>query len=168
MGAICHSERFAYHPAMRLLLYLALSVMAISSMADTAQQHVHDASHGVMPFDMSKTEHIFKMTTVGGEQRVVARAPVAGEQVAMIRQHLAHEAAGFAKGDFGDPARLHGASMPGLSELAAEPKSIKVSYRDVANGGQITFEGANLRMVTAIHRWFGAQLSEHGADAKSE
>jgi len=25
-----------------------------------------------------------------------------------------------------------------------------------------------LSILTAIHRWFGAQLSEHGADAKAE
>jgi len=24
------------------------------------------------------------------------------------------------------------------------------------------------RLVTALHRWFGAQLSEHGADAEIE
>jgi hypothetical protein len=23
-------------------------------------------------------------------------------------------------------------------------------------------------LLTALHRWFGAQLSEHGADAKAE
>jgi hypothetical protein len=151
---------------MRILATIAL--IAASAFADTPQQHVHSMSHEVMPFDMAKTIHVFKMTTEGGEQRVEARAPVDSEQVAMIRQHLGHEAAEFAKGNFGDPAYLHGATMPGLAELSAEPKSLKVSYADVPNGGKITFEGANIRIVTAIHRWFGAQLSEHGADATAE
>jgi hypothetical protein len=26
----------------------------------------------------------------------------------------------------------------------------------------------DLRLLTALHRWFGAQLSEHGADARAE
>jgi len=45
--------------------------------AETQQQHVHDMSHGVMPFDVAKTVHIFKMTETGGVERVVvkARAP---------------------------------------------------------------------------------------------
>ena len=146
----------------------AIAFVAASALADTPQQHVHTMSHDVMPFDMSKTIHIFKMTVDGGEQRVEAREPVDTGQVALIRQHLAHEAAEFAKGNFGDPAHLHGAEMPGLRKLAEAPKNIKVTYADVPNGGKITFEGANIRVVTAIHRWFGAQLSEHGADAKAE
>ena len=32
----------------------------------------------------------------------------------------------------------------------------------------ITFETKELGIITAIHRWFGAQLSEHGADARAE
>jgi len=30
------------------------------------------------------------------------------------------------------------------------------------------FPANDLHAITAIHRWFGAQLSEHGADAISE
>ncbi len=146
----------------------ALALFAASSFADTPQQHVHDMSHEVMPFDMSKTMHIFRMTVDGGEQRVEAREPIDDEQVAMIRKHLAHEASEFAKGNFGDPMHLHGAAMPGLSELAAQPQRIQVRYADVPKGGKITFKSADIRTVTAIHRWFGAQLSEHGADAKAE
>ena len=34
--------------------------------AQTRQEHIHQMAHGVMPFDMSKTVHIFKMTESGG------------------------------------------------------------------------------------------------------
>ncbi|MEJ2639073.1 MAG: hypothetical protein P8010_05810, partial [Desulfosarcinaceae bacterium] len=64
--------------------------------------------------------------------------------------------------------KLHGAKMPGLAELRANPLKVKVSYSELPAGAQITFETKNLSMLTAIHRWFGAQLSEHGADAKAE
>ena len=42
--------------------------------AQTPQQHVHDISHGVMPFDVTKTVHVFKMTESGGVERVAGRA----------------------------------------------------------------------------------------------
>ena len=125
-------------------------------------------SHEVMPFDMSKTVHIFKMTESGGVERVVVRDSADADQVALIRRHLAHEAGKFQHGDYSDPAKLHGSDMPGLEELEGGASEIKVSYAEVPEGAQITFETESLRLLTAIHRWFGAQLSEHGADAKPE
>jgi len=121
-----------------------------------------------MPFDMSKTIHIFKMTESGGVQRVVAKDPGATDQIALIRQHLKHEAEKFQHGDYSDPATLHGADMPGLKDLQAGASRIKVSYAALPSGAEITFETTDLHLLTALHRWFGAQLSEHGADAKSE
>ncbi len=121
-----------------------------------------------MPFDMSKTVHIFKMTESGGVQRVVAKDPGAADQIALIRMHLQHEAESFRRGDYSDPAMLHGADMPGLKELKIGASHIKVSYTPVPAGAEITFETTDLHLLTALHRWFGAQLSEHGADAKAE
>ncbi len=134
----------------------------------TPQERVHQMSHGVMPFDVSQTLHIFKMTEQGGVERVVARKNNADDQIALIRQHLQHEAERFQKGDYSDPAKLHGASMPGLEELEKGASQIKVTYTALQNGAEILFETKDLHLLTAIHRWFGAQLSEHGADAKAE
>ncbi|MGD8367437.1 MAG: hypothetical protein PVG78_07345 [Desulfobacterales bacterium] len=125
-------------------------------------------SHSVMPFEMSKTMHIFKMTESGGVQKVVTRDPGATDQIPLIRQHLQHEAERFQKGDYSDPAKLHGAGMPGLRELQAGAAGVKVSYADLPSGAEITFETTDPRLLTALHRWFGAQLSEHGADARAE
>jgi len=122
----------------------------------------------VMPFDTSKTIHFFRMTESGGVERVVSKDPDARDQVALIQQHLQHEAARFRSGDYSDPAALHGATMPGLNELQSGAPSIKISYAPLPAGAQITFETADVHLLTAIHRWFGAQLSEHGADAKAE
>ena len=41
-------------------------------------------------------------------------------------------------------------------------------YTALPTGAEITFETSDIYLLTAIHRWFGAQLSEHGADANSE
>jgi hypothetical protein len=135
--------------------------------AQTPQEHVHSMSHSVMPFEMAKTIHVFKMTDTGGVQRVVLKDSNT-DQVVLIQEHLRHEAARFQRGDYSDPAKLHGVAMPGLNELQLGAQRVKVSYSDLPNGAEITFKTTDLKLLTAIHRWFGAQLSEHGADAKAE
>ena len=157
----------------RLLAYVLLAAMVLfcapsRSVAETKQDHVHRMSQHVMPFEMSKTIHVFKMTESGGIQSVLARDPKDTDQVALIREHLKHEAEKFKQGDYADPARLHGADMPGLAELQAKPSAVEVSYQALPAGAQLSFKTKDLRMLTAIHRWFGAQLSEHGADARAE
>ena len=137
--------------------------------AQTQQQHVHDMSHGVMPFDLAKTVHVFKMTESGGVERVVVKEKSNdADQVLLIQQHLREEARRFQRGDYSDPAMLHGANMPGLKELKRGAKKIKVSYSELADGAEIAFTTADPHLLTAIHRWFGAQLSEHGPDARPE
>ena len=149
--------------AIAVLMVFSSSVL----FAQTTQDSVHHMSHGVMPFDMAKTMHVFKMTESGGVERVVARDPGASDQVSMIQQHLKHEAEKFQRGDYSDPAKLHGTDMPGLKELRTGASRIKISYTKLSAGAEITFETTDLHLLTAIHRWFGAQLSEHGADAKA-
>ena len=147
---------------------LVACVVTPTSVQTTQQDHVHQMSHGVMPFDMAKTVHTFKMTEQGGVERVVTRAAAASDEIGLIQQHLQREAQQFQKGNYSDPARLHGADMPGLKDLEAGASRIKVSYTALPNGAEITFETTDLHLLTAVHRWFGAQLSEHGADAKPE
>lgn len=134
----------------------------------TKQENVHHMGHEVMPFDLSKTIHIFRMTDFGGVQRVIVKDAAAMDQVPLIRQHLQKEAKAFQHGDYSDPAALHGVDMPGLKDLQAGALNIKVTYSALPNGAKITFETSDLQLLTAIHRWFGAQLSGHGADAMSE
>jgi len=105
------------------------------------------------------------MTETGGIQQVIAKDPNNAEQIRLIREHLRHEAVRFKNGDFSDPASLHGASMPGLKELAAGASKMSIEYSEIPGGGQIAFTTHDIRLLTAVHRWFGAQLSEHGADA---
>ena len=147
-----------------IVLLLALCTGAL---AQTKQEHVHHVGHRVMPFDLAKTTHIFRMTDSGGVERVVVKDATAKDQVALIQQHLRHEAEAFQRGDYSDPASLHGPDMPGLRELKSGASQIKVSYSALPAGAEITFETKDLHLLTAIHRWFGAQLAEHGADATS-
>ena len=157
------------HPVTTIAMAALLAAVPnVESRAQTAQEHVHAHSHSVMPFDMSKTLHIFKMTEQGGVESVVTRGSDSADQVAPVQAHLRHEAEEFQKGNYADPAALHGAAMPGLKELQEGAARIRVSYTDLPNGAAIVFETADLRLLTAIHKWFGAQLSEHGADARAE
>ena len=118
-----------------------------------------------MPFELSKTQHLFEMTDNGGVQQVIVKNPSDKEQIKPIQEHLQHLATEFRAGDFSTPSSLHGTDMPGLKELAAGAVRIKIEYAALPNGGQISFTTDDLHLVTAIHRWFGAQLSDHGTDA---
>jgi len=137
-------------------------------LAQTTQEHIHHMGHSVMPFDLAKTTHIFHMTDSGGVLRVIVKDASAKDQVAMIQRHLEHETEAFRRGDYTGPASLHGKDMPGLKELQTGYKQIIVVYSALPNGAEINFITTNLHLLTAVHRWFGAQLSEHGADATTE
>jgi hypothetical protein len=151
-----------------LMISILILFWSETMYAKTPQEQVHKMAHSVMPFDISKTVHIFKMTEFGGIQQVIAKDPGSSDQIAFIQQHLLHEAEKFQLGDYSDPAKLHGTQMPGLKELQAGSSEIKVSYATLPTGAELTFETTDLHLLTAIHRWFGAQLSEHGEDAKAE
>jgi hypothetical protein len=147
------------------------TLLTLSSFApaQTVQEHVHGHGHEVMSFDLAKTVHIFRMTEDGGTQKVVLRGDSPDpEQVDMIQHHLTMEAAEFQKGNFADPAHLHGAGMPGLKEMQAGAPDMQIAYRSLSNGAEIRFRAKDIKLITAIHRWFCARLSEHGPDAKAE
>ncbi|MDV7213345.1 hypothetical protein [Azotobacter beijerinckii] len=152
-------------------LCACLAVPALAgdaSAPQTRQEHIHHQGHRVMPFVLGRTLHVFRMTETGGSMRVVLRDVGAKDQLPLIQRHLLHMTARFSSGDFSVPASLHGEQMPGLKELETGASRMKVVYAPLPNGGEIRFETGDLAMVTAIHRWFGAQLSEHGADALAE
>ncbi len=154
--------------------YLAPFVVAMLLMnsgdlqAETTQERVHHMAHNVMNFDIAKTVHIFIMTESGGVQKVITEDPGATDQIPLIQLHLRHEAEQFQRGDYSDPSKLHGTDMPGLKDLQAGASLVHVTFADLPNGAEITFETTDLHLLTAVHRWFGAQLSEHGADARAE
>jgi len=136
-----------------------------SAAATARKAEVHRMGGDVMPFSLGRTEHVFEMTVTGGVQDVVVRSPADSAQIPLIRRHLSHEAGRFRAGDFSDPRSLHGAGMPGVAELSAAGGALEVEYRDLPDGGRIVYTASDPGLVTAIHRWFGAQLSDHGADA---
>jgi hypothetical protein len=129
------------------------------------RQEVRAKGAQVMPFELDKTVHSFDKTDDGGIQRVRVRGE-APDQVAMIRSHLQEIAQSFSSGDFEKPAHIHGTDMPGLAEMkAAAAADLDVTYRALDGGAEIRYIGHTPEIVTAIHRWFDAQLRDHGRDA---
>jgi hypothetical protein len=90
---------------------------------------------------------------------------IVGKQIGLIQGHLKEEAEKFRRGDFSDPARIHGHDMAGLAELKTGFRQIDIQYRPLSNGGEIRYVTTNPNLVMAIHRWFMAQVSDHGHHA---
>lgn len=144
------------------------SAMPLSAFAADAGRQAEVAERGkdVMPFSLKDTTHIFTKTGEGGIQRVVAKDVADAEQIGLVRAHLREIEQQFRKGDFSGPAHIHGKDMPGLDALrSAKPGQIAITYRDVDGGAELVYRSSDPKMVAALHAWFDAQLSDHGADA---
>jgi hypothetical protein len=118
----------------------------------------------VMPFDLGATTHQFEPTADGLVETVDADDPGDRAQIRLIRRHLAHEAATFRAGDYGDPARIHGHDMPGLATLESNPDAVTVTYMDRPAGARLTFTSDDPALVTALHAWSQAQTMDHAGD----
>ena len=130
------------------------------------QAGVSQRGKDVMPFSLAATTHIFSKGVDGGVQQVVAKNSNDNAQVILVRQHLQQIREEFLKGDFSNPTHIHGQSMPGLADLqAAKPGQISIDYKDVNGGAKLTYKTGMPRLVSALHTWFDAQLSDHGMDA---
>lgn len=151
-----------------LLALAAAAALAAPAGAADAQRQAEVARRGpdVMPFSLKATQHVFTKTPDGGVQKVVARQASDAEQVRLVRAHLRDIRTQFLQGDFSGPAHIHGKEMPGLAQLqAARPGQIAIDYKDVAGGAELDYRTSDARLVQALHRWFDAQVSDHGPDA---
>jgi hypothetical protein len=144
--------------------FVVLFVAAILP-AQTRQAEVAKRGAKVMPFDLEQTTHVFEKLDDGGLQKLVVKDPSNKKQVALIQSHLKEESGKFRKGDFSDPAKIHGEDMPGLAQLKAGVGKIDVRYAALPDGAQIRYQAKDPKLVMAIHQWFSAQLSDHGQHA---
>lgn len=141
------------------------TTFSIAAQDMTRQGIVAQRGADIMPFDLNATTHVFTKTTNGGVQQVIAKDANDSGQISLVRNHLKAIRAQFAKGDFSGPTHIHGAGMPGLAELEEAPSEVSVQYREINTGAELVYSSENPRLVSAIHRWFDAQLSDHGSDA---
>jgi hypothetical protein len=154
---------------MRALIVIMAASLAACGPRDTAladrQAEVATRGAEVMPFDLSKTQHVFAKDSSGGVQSVTAKDPADTLNIRLIREHLQQEAELFGRGEFGDPAAIHGDSMPGLAELRAAAGKVAVEYTELPAGAQIRYTTTDAGLRSALHRWFDAQVSDHGEHA---
>jgi len=144
-----------------IVVFFATAILS----AQTRQGEVAARGAKVMPFDLEQTNHVFQKLDDGGLQKVVVKDPSNKKQIALIQSHLKEESHKFRKGDFSDPAKIHGEDMPGLADLKSGAKKIDVRYSALPDGAQIRYQANDPELVTAIHQWFSAQLSDHGHHA---
>jgi len=108
----------------------------IHRLPQTMQDRVHEMGQTVMPFDLTKTTHIFRMTDSGGVQSVVVKDARDKDQIPLVRQHLRREAEAFQHGDYSDPTSLHGKTMLGVSERKRHHASISVGHSELPLGAR--------------------------------
>ena len=149
-----------------LLFSVAATAVCGGTQPGQRQDEVAAAGAEGMPFDLGATTHVFEKLDEGGLQTVVADTDDA-EQISLIREHLSEEAERFARGDFHDPAMIHGDDMPGLHALVIGHDRLQVRYQEVARGAEIRYSSEDPTIVHALHKWFDAQLSDHGEHAQS-
>jgi hypothetical protein len=158
-----------------LLVAVAAAAVMISGCANDSstptpvtsgrQTEVAERGASVMPFDLERTTHQFTKTDTGGVQTVVADDPKDTAQIALIQQHLTAEVDRFRRGDFTDPARIHGNQMPGLQALRAHGGRITIDYKTTPDGARASYTTSDPQLRDALHHWFDAQVSDHGKHA---
>ncbi|MBI3145725.1 MAG: aspartate carbamoyltransferase [Pseudogulbenkiania sp.] len=138
-----------------------------ATMADAQRQaEVSQRGKDIMPFSLAATTHIFTKNAEGGVQQVVAKKATDAGQVKLVRQHLQEIRQQFLKGDFSGPTHIHGQDMSGLADLkAAKPGQIAIAYKTIKGGAELAYKTSDASLVAALHKWFDAQLSDHGKDA---
>lgn len=145
----------------------AVAAVAMEGADGSRAAAVAERGAKVMPFSLDATTHVFDATAQGGTQRVVAKDPDDTREIQLIREHLRKEADAFSRGDFADPAVIHGDDMPGLETLQAGYEAIDVQYRDLPDGAEITYGTDDPDLAAAVRAWFDAQLTDHAGDAAS-
>lgn len=119
----------------------------------------------VMPFDLERSTHIFEKIENGGRQQVISDDGDR-EQIQLIQSHLQTISMQFSQGNFHDPQMIHGENMAGLHELMMGADRMDIEYTPLDNGGQILYVSTDPELIEALHQWFDAQVSDHGAHAQ--
>jgi hypothetical protein len=55
--------------------------------------------------------------------------------------------------------------MPGLEALRAHAGRVTIGYEPVPDGARATYTTDDTELRDALHHWFDAQVSDHGAHA---
>jgi hypothetical protein len=145
------------------ILALVLAAFPFVVRADDAHQNmVMEHGKEVMPFDQSQAMHMFLPSLTGGVVEIMVH-DMNLTQIELVRSHLLQEAAKFARGDYSDPAYIHGEVMPGLVQLESGFSRLSVHYFETPSGAAITLGSTDRTLISAIHEWLAAQQRDHNS-----
>jgi len=151
-----------------IVLLVTIPAYAVEKASERRLDEVVQRGSHVMPFVLEQTTHVFSKTATGGVQQVIVKDPVNAEQIKLIRDHLTKISHEFQQGDFSNPAKIHGDTMPGFDELRkTKPNQIDIAYKELPDGAEINYSTESPFLINAIHQWFDAQLSDHARHAIS-
>jgi hypothetical protein len=169
------NERFWYkdNNSIPITVVMVLAIIAMLGLLESIgfcaspsrQEEVAAKGAKIMPFDLAQTMHHFQPLESGGLQTVTVKDPSNSTQIALIQAHLKEEAEKFHRGDFSDPAKIHGEDMPGLAALQTGAEHIDVQYTALPDGAQIRYSTKDPALIMALHQWFAAQRADHGHHA---
>jgi hypothetical protein len=156
-----------------IIVIIVFTVLAMLSFLESLglcapssrQEDIATKGAKIMPFDLEQTMHHFQPLENGGLQTVTVKDPSNSAQIDLIQAHLKEEAEKFHRGDFSDPAKIHGENMPGLATLQTGAQHIDVQYTALPHGAQIQYSTKDPALVMALHQWFAAQRADHGHHA---
>ncbi len=151
-----------------IALLVTIPAQAVEKASEQRLDEVVQRGSHVMHFVLEQTTHVFSKTAKGGVQQVIVKDPANTEQIKLIREHLTKISDEFKQGNFSNPAKIHGDTMPGLDELRkAKPNQIDIVYKELPDGAEINYSTDSPALINAIHQWFDAQLSDHARHAIS-
>ena len=99
------------------LLLFSAAVPALEKASPKQVEEVQQRTQQVVPYDLDQTKMTFTRTVHGGVQHVVVKSPDNTQQIKLIQENLLKMANDFRKGDFSVTEHIHGAIMPGLTQL---------------------------------------------------
>lgn len=146
------------HAVLATIIVLAPAIARAGSHSNMVMEH----GAQVMPFDQNQAMHMFLPSATGGVVEIVVH-DMDATQIALVRSHLLQEAAMFTRGDYSDPAYIHGKTMPGLSAMESGSAKVSVRYFETPTGASIMLSSPNQGLVSAIHAWLAAQKRDHGS-----
>jgi hypothetical protein len=151
------------------LLLFSTATLALENTSSKQVDEVQQRTQQVVPYALDQTQLTFTKTVHGGVQHVVVKSADNTRQIKLIQENLLKMANDFRNGDFSVTERIHGADMPGLTQLKmAETDDIKFEYKALPNGAQIHYSTEYPQYVQALHEWFDAQMSGHGNEVVPE
>jgi hypothetical protein len=132
------------------VLRVTLSLLAaLLIAASPPPQHIKPPGPAPDP-----TLHVYRETTDGGIQQVLADDYVSHSGVVSIQTKLRKQASAYEHGNYPDPDGKTAA----VGKLRAGASHIGVTYSNVKRGGMIRFKTSDPELVSALHDWMAATV----------